>query len=98
FAVTLLFPYTTLFRSVASEKGAEIKYSYSYRAEDFKSMLHTIPVILWVDGAAVLVILFIMSRKFHKSLLPISYGIQQLCEGTAVDRKSTRLNSSHVSI
>lgn len=70
---------------VASEKGAEIKYSYSYRAEDFKSMLHTIPVILWVDGAAVLVILFIMSRKFHRSLLPISYGIQQLCEGTAVD-------------
>ena len=35
--------------------------------------------------AAVYLILFIMSRKFHKSLLPISYGIQQLCEGTAVD-------------
>lgn len=71
--------------AVGNEKGTQAKYSLTWERSDMETLARAVPVILWVDIGAILIILFVMSRKFHKSLLPINYGIEKLSEGTAVN-------------
>lgn len=71
--------------AVGNGKDTQVKYSLTWEREDIKTLWRVIPILFWVDIAAILVILFVMSRKFHKSLLPINYGIEKLSEGTAVN-------------
>src|SRR5690242_20809663 len=69
-----LFPYTTLFRSVARRRGADYRPSRNYV----------------IGGVAIgLLCVFVFAAGGHPWSVTFGY---------TVDRKSTRLNSSHMSI
>src|SRR5690348_17679115 len=80
-----LFPYTTLFRSVAVVKNGAIAYLHAYGSARLTPKMAARPEMRYSIGS--------VSKQFTAT------AILMLAEqGKLSDRKSTRLNSSHPSI
>src|SRR3712207_7344689 len=77
-----LFPYTTLFRSRDTSKGASAEDALHLSAAACLSGRRGFPIIMLVDGSG---------------LLGEQFGITA-DDKLFADRKSTRLNSSHANI
>src|SRR5207249_11394892 len=85
-----LFPYTTLFRSLSNDAGEK---GNDEGVEHGAGFLHLLPLHLWN----------ISNPQWCRAICPrlraVFAGTLLYCvPGPGQDRKSTRLNSSHVSI
>src|SRR5699024_12470385 len=85
-AVSSLFPYTTLFRSVVSFGCSIFGISVKHLVPNFTVFKLLISLMNFIVGGGVRGI-------SHKNMIYQSSG----SSGPFIDRKSTRLNSSHVS-
>src|SRR5690606_39969163 len=91
-----LLPYTTLFRSVrATAQGPPVGALAEDDAEDAEAVPHGSQIAGAVD-AEVLVAGYLLHLQARLDDPDVHQGLD--LEPGAVDRKSTRLNSSHVKI
>src|SRR5699024_12347459 len=89
-----LFPYTTLFRSKTSEYGVQLrekqkaKYTYGVLERQFRNLFEKASRTKGVKGE---VLLQLLEARLDNVVFRLGIAPTR-------DRKSTRLNSSHVSI
>src|SRR3712207_7496176 len=95
-----LFPYTTLFRSILALGGTRFMYRIVGRNDNTELLNNKVSNVL-IIGAGDAGAMLIKEIKKHQSL---NYNIIGLIDddlskiGQVIDRKSTRLNSSHANI
>src|SRR5690606_39958034 len=93
-----LFPYTTLFRSKGRVAGVKFRDTVSGQAFEIPSSYVINAAGPWVDG------LRLQNGSLMGKRLQLTKGVhlvfphKKLPVGQSIDRKSTRLNSSHVKI
>src|SRR5690606_41875197 len=91
-----LFPYTTLFRSQQAEIIAFLSDPASYGCEGPIERVDTHAAIVFLVGDRA----YKLKRAVRYPYLDFSTAAKRkaVCEAEYADRKSTRLNSSHVKI
>src|SRR3712207_8670282 len=80
-----LFPYTTLFRSLLADNGADQRHQHFFTLHDLTGMMNTKDVIS-------------AEEKKADAMYRYVYMDTDPWNSTIKDRKSTRLNSSHANI
>src|SRR5699024_12130284 len=91
---SLLFPYTTLFRSIFKLKGCDIMKERIF-SRKFWQKVFNYQLIIWF----LLMISYTFSqRNNHFYFIGDLFNLAFSTAIMGLDRKSTRLNSSHVSI
>src|SRR5439155_17332266 len=87
-----LFPYTTLFRSVLIELKASHRRAEDGYQDNIRDYRDTIPQLFWANG-------FVIVSNGSEAKLGASFAAwEHYTDWKKIDRKSTRLNSSHVAI
>lgn len=66
------------------EKGSVARYNMVYSMQDLTTLMNAIPLFLLWNLFLFLLILLFLGRRFYRSLLPVSNGIEDLTRGKAI--------------